>query len=98
MYTVLSYKLNNMIMQSRLLVFSLFTPLCWCFSPLNLEISKRRTQPCCTPLQAATGIPVDGPVPVVPDAVEEDKPSVGVLLLNLGGPETSADVEGTALL
>ena len=36
------------------------------------------------------------PVLESPFLSEEVKPKVGVLLLNLGGPETSEDVEGTS--
>lgn len=44
------------------------------------------------PLKAATALPLDTIVPPTPLEAEESK--VGVLLLNLGGPETSDDVEG----
>jgi len=40
---------------------------------------------------AATGIQLDAPLTF---AEEKDAPKVGVLMLNLGGPETGEDVEG----
>lgn len=52
------------------------------------------TRAASTRLEAATALPVDNSV-AVPREAEETK--VGVLLLNLGGPETGDDVEGTYL-
>ena len=43
-------------------------------------------------LDAATALPIDASVPL---AREEQESKVGVLMLNLGGPETGDDVEGT---
>jgi hypothetical protein len=43
-------------------------------------------------LEAATALPVEN-FAAAPGEVEDSK--VGVLLLNLGGPETGDDVEGT---
>ena len=52
-----------------------------------------------TPLRAATGIPLSPGTsapsgPSVSSSGSADEPRVGVLLLNLGGPETGDDVEG----
>jgi hypothetical protein len=47
-----------------------------------------------TKLQAATAFPVDTPFVGTPSLDVEDEPRLGVLLLNLGGPETGDDVEG----
>ena len=49
--------------------------------------------PFLTSLPAATTVPMDAPVSF---ADEEDPPRVGVLMLNLGGPETGDDVEGVS--
>jgi hypothetical protein len=43
-----------------------------------------------TKLAAATALPLEGVVTIA----KEEEPKVGVLLLNLGGPETGDDVEG----
>lgn len=43
-----------------------------------------------TKLAAATALPLE----LSPAVSEEEEPKVGVLLLNLGGPETGDDVEG----
>ena len=52
------------------------------------------TQWTTTKLQAATAFPVDTPFVGTPSLEVEDEPRLGVLLLNLGGPETGDDVEG----
>lgn len=71
------------------LLLSLLLQLCEGFTRPILQSAVPSTL-----LQAATGIPFDGPATEL--AVEdEDSPNVGVLLLNLGGPETGEDVEGT---
>lgn len=44
-----------------------------------------------TSLAAATSIPLEDFIPIVQ---EEEESNVGVLLLNLGGPEKTDDVEG----
>jgi hypothetical protein len=44
-----------------------------------------------TKLAAATSLPLEDFVPVVQ---KEEESNVGVLLLNLGGPEKTDDVEG----
>lgn len=51
----------------------------------------RSRGPFLTSLPAATTVPMDAPVSF---SDEEDSPRVGVLMLNLGGPETGDDVEG----
>lgn len=42
-------------------------------------------------LDAATALPIDASMPL---GSEEEESKVGVLMLNLGGPETGDDVEG----
>jgi hypothetical protein len=54
--------------------------------------SQRVINPKRTSLSAATSLPLDDFV-VIPEQVEEES-NVGVLLLNLGGPEKVDDVEG----
>ena len=58
----------------------------------NNRNGKRTTE-----LRAATGIalPSSPSVVVSPKPVEVDRSGVGVLFLNLGGPTTGDDVEGT---
>ena len=46
-----------------------------------------------TKLSAATALPVGSVAPAITAEAENDE-KVGVLLLNLGGPETGDDVEG----
>ena len=47
-----------------------------------------------TKIEAATALPIDTSVTTSKD----EEPKVGVLMLNLGGPETGDDVEGTLSL
>ena len=47
-----------------------------------------------TRLQAATAMQVDTPFIGTPLIEVEEDPRLGILLLNLGGPETGDDVEG----
>lgn len=53
-----------------------------------------------TTLEAATALnlPAAGGAEPIADAPQEEQPSIGVLLLNLGGPETGDDVEGVYVL
>jgi hypothetical protein len=55
---------------------------------LNLGSSTTR-------LGAATALPLDVVPPVAAEAIDE---KIGVLLLNLGGPETGEDVEGSLIV
>lgn len=71
----------------------LFVPFCWSFSSSFVGVQRQPFGT--TGLKAATGIPLDSPCSDFAETVEE-KPSVGILLLNLGGPETGEDVEGTS--
>ena len=76
------------------LAFSLSLRLCAGFSvsssqpSLNLGSSKTR-------LGAATALPLDMVSQVTTEANDE---KIGVLLLNLGGPETGEDVEGSLIV
>ena len=60
------------------------------FSFSSVETQQRWTST--TRLNAATALPIDTISP--PTALEAEECKVGVLLLNLGGPETGDDVEG----
>jgi hypothetical protein len=60
------------------------------FSIMPEQSQKQSLSP--TRLLAATALPLDTITPPTPLEAEESK--VGVLLLNLGGPETGDDVEG----
>ena len=64
-------------------------------SALGLSIVPQKLQQTktsrCTPLNAATALPLDT---MPPSPLEAEESKVGVLLLNLGGPETGDDVEG----
>ena len=84
----------------------LLLPLCsWSFSPSSSRSHSRSrspflSSPFTTHLEAATTISIDPSdvlaVPEPPVSLASiDNPKVGVLLLNLGGPETGDDVEGT---
>ena len=73
-------------LQSTLLPFLLLLVSdCDGFLPIAQE-SGRFTL---TQMEAATAMPVDAPI-----MMEKASPKIGVLLLNLGGPETGDDVEG----
>jgi hypothetical protein len=50
-----------------------------------------------TRLGAATALPLDVAPPVTAEAEANDE-KIGVLLLNLGGPETGEDVEGSLIV
>jgi hypothetical protein len=69
-----------------LMLFSLLP----CSKALNIAGTAPWTA---TKLNAATALPIDTPFVGI-DPIELDEPRVGVLLLNLGGPETGDDVEG----
>ena len=58
-----------------------------------LAQSTARTTIAITELSAATALPLQETVEVAAD----EEPKVGVLLLNLGGPETGDDVEGRSI-
>ena len=76
----------------RALALSLVIPACTAFSmmpPLHRNVVSA---PGSTQLHAATSLPLGGTASLAVD----DEPKVGVLLLNLGGPETGDDVEGKA--
>ena len=70
------------------LSFLLLLRKCSSFSTSSVLQSRG---PFVTCLPAATAIPVEAPVSLADD---DDTPRVGVLMLNLGGPETGDDVEG----
>jgi len=62
---------------------------CVAFTSSRILVTDHRSQ-----LGAATSLPLgDGTVQPI-DAAKEEDPNVGVLLLNLGGPEKTEDVEG----
>ena len=57
------------------------------------SMADRRSQ-----LGAATSLPLgDASLQPVVETTKEEEPNVGVLLLNLGGPEKTDDVEGTGM-
>lgn len=74
------------------LSFWLLLQHCASFTPAPFQRLSARLL---TRREAATGIPIDGLAPAGTTEKDEDAPNVGVLLLNLGGPETGDDVEGT---
>jgi hypothetical protein len=92
-------------------VLLLLPQCCWSFLPSSSRSHSRsspfvssQSQSAFTHLhQAATSISIDASdvlaVPEQPPVSLSaiDNPKVGVLLLNLGGPETGDDVEGTYL-
>jgi hypothetical protein len=87
-----------MVRVSQLSAALLLLPQC-CWTFLSSSSRSRSSLPF-THLQAATGITIDpsnvlsAPEPQM-QVSSIDAPKVGVLLLNLGGPETGDDVEGT---
>lgn len=74
-------------------VFDVAFSLCLLFSLATALLTPKHDTEIALKLKAATAIPIDAPG----DAElvsSEKKPKIGVLLLNLGGPETGDDVEG----
>jgi hypothetical protein len=66
-----------------------------CVSGFSPHPSVRRDFQSASRLDAATSLPLESYSSPVPESlVDAAAPQVGVLLLNLGGPETSEDVEG----
>lgn len=84
-------------------VLLLLPQCCWSFLSSGSRSHSPSTfiSPPLTHLSAATTITIDPSdaldVPAAPpvELSSIDTPKVGVLLLNLGGPETGDDVEGT---
>ena len=74
-------------MMTLLMLFSLVS----CSKALNIAGKAPWTT---TKLNAATALPIDTPFVGIDPIELDDEPRVGVLLLNLGGPETGDDVEG----
>lgn len=62
---------------------------CCAFTSNRVPAADRRSQ-----LGAATSLPL-GDASLQRVEPREEEPNVGVLLLNLGGPEKTDDVEGT---
>lgn len=72
---------------SNLLLLLLLPTLAESFTPQQ----QRRISPPTQPLESAAAIPVA-------EGQGTSDPRVGVLLLNLGGPETGDDVEGALIV
>ena len=70
-------------------LFSLLVHACWSFS-VGPEGGTPTSASPTTKLAAATALPLGEPV----TTPKEEESKFGVLLLNLGGPETGDDVEG----
>jgi ferrochelatase len=80
----------GLLRQSVALFLLLVIPTC-----LGFSIAPYRTIQLETKLKAATAIPfLEQPTDSAPSADADTDLKVGVLLLNLGGPETGDDVEG----
>lgn len=85
---------------SRTLLAALFLATASGFSPsarqVSAGISSSSSCRSITVLQAATSLPLESFSAPLPEesASAADTPKVGVLLLNLGGPEKADDVEG----
>jgi len=75
-------------------VVLLILPLSFSFT---LNSFRRANSLSFTSLKAATGIPLDNKATQFTAPAKEEAPNLGVLLLNLGGPETGDDVEGKAI-
>jgi hypothetical protein len=83
------------LISPTLLALSLSLQLCDGFSVSSSQPSLHFGSST-TRLGAATALPLDVAVPQVTAEANDEK--IGVLLLNLGGPETGEDVEGSLIV
>lgn len=85
--------MTGLVRWSAFLILAIVTPLfCTAFSPAPLGVdSSSAFKQSQTERRVASAISFDA-ITAPPPETEESK--VGVLLLNLGGPETGDDVEG----